>query len=84
MRGLLTVSALAFLSYGLWAHDWTVIGASLVLLVVWPAIAEDVRMRQEQTIWDALTNPENVLGPGDWTQDEDGMWHMKADLSDSA
>ncbi len=65
MRSLLTVSALAFLSYGLWSHDWTVIGASLVLVAVWPLIENDVRMREsakiDRSFWEAVNRSDDDL-----------------------
>ncbi len=48
MRSLLFIATLAFLSYGLWVHYWTTIGASIALLAIYPLIAEDVEMREER------------------------------------
>ncbi len=48
MGVLLIVSALLFLCYGLWAHDWTVIGASLTLLVAWPLVKNEVMHREQR------------------------------------
>ncbi len=86
MRSLLFILAILLLCYGLWAHDWTTIIASVGVAVIWPAIENDVRNRQsEDQLWDALCDPRNAHGPGDWTQDQDGIWHLKDDdLSDSA
>ena len=55
-----SLSALPFarsarsLCYGLWAHDWTTIVASVGVAVIWPLIENDVRMRQQRTLLDRL------------------------------
>ncbi len=54
MKSLLFVLAILILCYGLWAHDWTTIIASVGVAVIWPAIQNDVRMRQQRTLLDKL------------------------------
>ena len=48
------------LCYGLWAHDWTTIVASVGVAVIWPAIENDVRMRQQQTLLDRLWDDDDL------------------------
>ncbi len=60
MRSLLFVLAILLLCYGLWAHDWTTIGASVGLLLVWPALAADLKReanRESERIWEAIQDP---------------------------
>ena len=54
MRSLLFILAILLLCYGLWAHDWTTIIASVGVAVIWPLIENDVRMRQKRTLLDRL------------------------------
>ncbi len=60
MKSLLFVLAILLLCYGLWAHDWTTIIASVGVAVIWPAIENDVRFRQQQTLLDRLWDDDDL------------------------
>ncbi len=60
MRSLLFVLAILLLCYGLWAHDWTTIVASVGVAVIWPAIENDVRFRQQRTLLDRLWDDDDL------------------------
>ncbi len=58
---LLVFYAVVALAYGLWTHDWTVIGSSIALLLAWPLISEgvfDERRRRREL--DRLWNDDNL------------------------
>ncbi len=74
MKSLISILVLCLLAYGLWAHDWTTIIAALCVAIVWPIVEYDVRERQDQRIWDTITDPRNKLGSA----------RSDDDLSDSA
>ena len=42
MRAMLIIVCIFAIASGLWNHDWTAIGAGVLLAVVWPAISEEV------------------------------------------
>ncbi len=60
MKSLLFVLAILLLCYGLWAHDWTTIIASVGVAVIWPAIENDVRFRQQRTLLDKLWDDDDL------------------------
>ena len=60
MRSLLFILAILLLCYGLWAHDWTTIIASVGVAVIWPAIENDVRFRQQRTVLDRLWDDDDL------------------------
>ncbi len=60
MRSLLFVLAILLLCYGLWAHDWTTIIASIAVAVIWPIIENDVRFRQQRTLLDKLWDDDDL------------------------
>ncbi len=60
MRSLLFILAILLLCYGLWAHDWTTIIASVGVAVIWPAIENDVRFRQQRTLLDRLWDDDDL------------------------
>ncbi len=60
MRSLLFILAILLLCYGLWAHDWTTIIASVGVAVIWPAIENDVRFRQQRTLLDKLWDDDDL------------------------
>ena len=60
MRSLLFILAILLLCYGLWAHDWTTIVASVGVAVIWPAIENDVRFRQQRTLLDRLWDDDDL------------------------
>ncbi len=60
MRSLLFIALLAFLSYGLWMHDWTTIVASVALLAIYPLIAEDVEDRKRRELLERLWSDEDL------------------------
>ncbi len=60
MRSLLFILAILLLCYGLWAHDWTTIIASVAVAVIWPIIENDVRFRQQRTLLDKLWDDDDL------------------------
>ena len=60
MRSLFFVFAIVMIAYGLWAHDWTTIIASVGVAVIWPAIENDVRFRQQRTLLDKLWDDDDL------------------------
>ncbi len=60
MRSLIFVFAIVLLAYGLWAHDWTTILASIAVAVIWPIIENDVRFRQQRTLLDKLWDDDDL------------------------
>ncbi len=60
MRSLIFILAIILLCYGLWAHDWTTIIASVAVAVIWPIIENDVRFRQQRTLLDKLWDDDDL------------------------
>ncbi len=51
---------LSALSYGLWAHDWTMIGTSILVALVWPMIAVDLEKQRRERLLDRLWNDDDL------------------------
>lgn len=66
MRAVLILVCVFAIASGLWNHDWTAIGAGVLLAVIWPVIADDVKReglndRQRRELLDRLWDDDDDL-----------------------
>jgi hypothetical protein len=64
MGCFLVGSAIWFLGYGLWQHDWRIILVSVLLAVIWPLIQDQVvsvaEERRHQQVLDRLWDDDDL------------------------
>ncbi len=60
MRSSIFLLALITLAYGLWAHDWSLIVTSVVLIVVWPMLVEDLQKHKRERMIDRLWDDDDL------------------------